>query len=408
VIFYLAGQTSFGNRGCEALVRGTVDILRHVHGDAATFLVPSVAPAEDAAQWAGHQTLGVRFVQAPTMPAALKNWCSVVQRIPGLAGLEPPTPRQASGVEADLQQADAVLMIGGDIVSLDYGVHSLYFWTKLIDRARQLGKPTYLWAASVGPFEGNRHVVKAMGRHLAGYVGISVRESTSHNYLQEAFGVRAVQVGDPAFRLAVAPPRAELQVDVQRLQASVAINVSPLVRDIAGGGGRGLEAELIQFARWLVAERGCSITLLYHVDQLEKPDNSDLAYLRGLQAKLGLGERCYCVPEGLNACELKWVISQLNMLVAARTHATIAAFSQAVPAISIGYSRKARALNLDLFGSDRYVIDAQRLTSESLQHLYDELATNRDSVVASLGQKAGELRQSALKSANILQGAPHA
>lgn len=331
-----------------------------------------------------------------------------MQRIPGLAGLEPPTPRQSPGVEADLQQADAVLMIGGDIVSLDYGVHSLYFWTKLIDRARQLGKPTYLWAASVGPFEANRHVMKAMRRHLAGYAGISVRESTSHNYLQHVFQVHALQVGDPAFRLAVDRPRAALGVDEQRVQGSVGINVSPLVRDIAGGGGQALEAELIQFARWLVAERGCSITLLYHVDQQEKPDNSDLAYLQGLQAKLRLGERCYCLPAGLNACELKWVISQLSILVAARTHATIAAFSQAVPAISIGYSRKARALNLDLFGSDRYVIDAQKLTSQALQELYDQVADNRDGVVASLRQKAGDLRQLALTSADILQGAPHA
>lgn len=80
MIFYLAGQTSFGNRGCEALVRGTVDILRNVLGDTAMFLVPSVAPAEDAAQWPGHEALGLRFVQAPAMPAALKRWCSIMQR----------------------------------------------------------------------------------------------------------------------------------------------------------------------------------------------------------------------------------------------------------------------------------------------------------------------------------------
>jgi colanic acid/amylovoran biosynthesis protein len=227
LIFYLAGQTSFGNRGCEALVRGTVDILRECFGDSARFLVPSVDAAADAAQWPGHQDIGVEFVAAPTLPRSLRTWVSVVNRIGFLRGLEPPVPRYGAEVEAALRRADAVLMIGGDIVSLDYGVHSLYFWSRLIDRARQIGKPTFLWAASVGPFEAEPRVVAAMRRHLLGYSGISVRESTSAEYLCQHYGVNAEVVGDPAFRLAVTEPRAFLGVDPQRLAGSVGVNLKP-------------------------------------------------------------------------------------------------------------------------------------------------------------------------------------
>ena len=35
--FYLTGQRSFGNRGCEAIVRGTTEILKRQFGDRMVF-----------------------------------------------------------------------------------------------------------------------------------------------------------------------------------------------------------------------------------------------------------------------------------------------------------------------------------------------------------------------------------
>jgi polysaccharide pyruvyl transferase WcaK-like protein len=408
LIFYLAGQTSFGNRGCEALVRGTVDILRECFGSGSRFLVPSVDAAADAAQWPGHEQVGVEFVAAPQMPRMLRTWCSLAQRLGPLKGLQPPLPRYAPAVEADLMRADAVLMIGGDIVSLDYGVHSLYFWTRLIDRARQIGKPTFLWAASVGPFQAIPRVVAAMREHLAGYRGITVRESTSAAYLRDHYSVAAEVVGDPAFRLAVTEPRSFLGVDEARVAGSVGINLSPLVDAIAAQGSgtrRSLDAEIIEFLEWLAVERGQRITLLYHVDQVETPGNSDRMTMQRLQAQLSERVTCYSLPPGLNACELKWAISRMATLVAARTHATIAAFSQGVPALSIGYSRKARALNLDLFGTDRYVIDIRRVDIAGLKSAFDSLQADREAVKATLVEKAAALRVRALISGRMVKPA---
>jgi colanic acid/amylovoran biosynthesis protein len=401
LIFYLAGQTSFGNRGCEALVRGTVDILRECFGEVSRFMVPSVDAMADAAQWPGHEHIGVEFVSAPTMPQPLRYWCSAVNRIGFLRGLEPPVPRFSKAVESDIQRADAVLMIGGDIVSLDYGVHSLYFWTKLVDRARQLGKPTFLWAASVGPFQTEARVVDAMRKHLKGYRGITVRESTSAEYLHQNYALTAEVVGDPAFRLSVDEPRSALGVDLQRIAGSVGVNLSPLVEAIAArspGTAKRLDAEIVDFLEWLTTERGQRITLLYHVDQAEMPSNSDRMTLQRIHAQLHQRAECYSLPAGLNACELKWVISKMSALVAARTHATIAAFSQGVPTLSIGYSRKARALNLDLFGSDRYVIDIHKIDAAGLKAAFDGLQADRETVRATLHAKAAELRTRALVS----------
>jgi colanic acid/amylovoran biosynthesis protein len=408
LIFYLAGQTSFGNRGCEALVRGTVDILRECFGEGSRFLVPTVDAEADAAQWPGHERIGVEFVAAPTMPQPLRYWCSVVGRVGFLRGLEPPVPRYSAAVEADMQRADAVLMIGGDIVSLDYGAHSLYFWTKLIDRARQLGRPTFLWAASVGPFEAEARVVHAMRKHLAGYRGITVRESTSAEYLKQHYGVSAQVVGDPAFRLAVDEPRAFLGVDHDRIAGSVGVNLSPLVEAIAAstsGSVKPLVSEIVDFLEWLAVDRGQRVTLLYHVDQAEMPGNSDRMTLERIRTQLSGRVDCYSLPAGLNACELKWAISRMSALVAARTHATIAAFSQGVPTLSIGYSRKARALNIDLFGNDRYVIDIRKIDAAGLKAAFSGLQADAGTIQRTLVDKAGRLRVRALVSGEMIRGA---
>ena len=70
------------------------------------------------------------------------------------------------------------------------------------------------------------------------------------------------------------------------------------------------------------------------------------------------------VDPAYNAGQLKYVISKCRMLVAARTHASIAAYSSGVPALVLGYSVKARGIARDLFGSeDGLVVPAGELQS---------------------------------------------
>lgn len=65
----------------------------------------------------------------------------------------------------------------------------------------------------------------------------------------------------------------------------------------------------------------------------------------------------------LNAEELKYIISKCRFLVAARTHASIAAYSTQVPTLVVGYSVKARGIARDIFGTeDNYVLPVQAMT----------------------------------------------
>ena len=68
---------------------------------------------------------------------------------------------------------------------------------------------------------------------------------------------------------------------------------------------------------------------------------------------------CHCM-------QLKGYISKCRLFVGARTPATIAAYSTAVPTLVVGYSIKARGIAKDIFGTDKnYVISAQNFRTEN-------------------------------------------
>ena len=76
-------------------------------------------------------------------------------------------------------------------------------------------------------------------------------------------------------------------------------------------------------------------------------------------------DRIILVPE-MKAENIKYIISKCKIFIGARTHATIAAYSNSVPTLVVGYSVKARGIAKDLFGTyDNYVIPVQSLREEN-------------------------------------------
>ena len=68
-------------------------------------------------------------------------------------------------------------------------------------------------------------------------------------------------------------------------------------------------------------------------------------------------------------------IARMRLFVGARTHATIAAYSSAVPTLTIGYSVKARGIARDLYGGEAgHLLPVQELKSAAqLLGAYDAL-----------------------------------
>lgn len=382
--FYLASQTNFGNRGCEALVRSTVTVLQEVFGSI-NVLVPSLDKVLDRAQWQESARFGVEFVDAPSMPWLLSKWGGACRRFPWLQSLPHPTASVAESFVGDMRRADAVLSIGGDAYSLDYGLGGLYFNLGIAEAAMAIGKPTLLWGASVGPFGSGRRTLRRVVDHLSRLTLVTVRESHSVEYLR-SIGIagNVLQVVDSAFALEPEPIGLHSWWPAKSGDGVLGLNIGWLIDNLRrrSGQSEGVIGEAAAFVQDVIARTRLAVLLVPHVAPLNgESSNNDEVFNRELVRAIGgLTPRLAEVPGGLNAAQLKFVISQCRFLIGGRTHATIAAFSSAVPTLSIAYSVKAKGINRDLFGDERYVLETPRVARDTLWSGLEQLRRDESSI----------------------------
>ena len=101
--------------------------------------------------------------------------------------------------------------------------------------------------------------------------------------------------------------------------------------------------------------------LIPHVT-FESKDNNDYAFLKEIYDNANLS-RTVLLPNNLSASQYKGYIKKCEMLIAARTHATIGAYSNGVPVFALSYSIKARGIAKDLFGRELCVESIRSIRS---------------------------------------------
>jgi colanic acid/amylovoran biosynthesis protein len=389
--FYLTGQRTFGNRGCEAIVRSTVSAIRSIAPET-RFLVPSDNIACDSAQWPEAAAHGVEFVRAYNAPYT-RYWVHT-QRLPlpwlKRLGWPFPFPRW---LREQMPSVDGVLSVGGDNYSLDYRLPSPLMG--LDGLALDLGKPTILWGASVGPFEKEPAFVPAIRKHLGRFDLVGVRETVSHDYVTGQLGLANVmQMVDPAFGLEKEPVDSRDFWPTGAANGVLGLNVSPLIERYKRQG-QDLRMEVIAFIRKVVEGYGLNVLLVPHVIPLDGAEkNNDARYMSPiLEATADLGAAVSMTPVRLNAAQIKDVISKLRFFIGARTHATIAALSTGVPTISISYSVKARGINRDLFGHEDVVLPTPSMSARSLEQGLQYLIENESGLKQSLAERIPTYRQ---------------
>lgn len=140
----------------------------------------------------------------------------------------------------------------------------------------------------------------------------------------------------------------------------VGINLSPRV-GLSGPNHDIIFQAYEKMMRFILDNTDMNIALIPHV---VVDGTDDRTPLKLLQNKFGDNKRIYMVPDG-NCQKLKGYIADCRFMVAARTHASIAAYSSAVPTLVMGYSIKSKGIALDLFGTtDNYVISDTDIASE--------------------------------------------
>jgi len=403
--FYLAGHESLYNRGCEALVRSIVCILRAQFPGCECY-VPSTNTALDRAQWPDAEAFGVRFVDAPAMPAQLIWWSRAYKRLPALAAQWLPRPEMPPAYVKLIQQCDAMIITGGDVLSLDYSAGSLLKWVAQAETALRHDVPVALWASSIGPFSSSAPIEAFMAGHLARYASLSTRESDSHNYLLSLGLNNSVQTADPAFVLQPEPFDAAELLPLCSEEGMLGFNTSLVVSLYrkSAESVAALENDIMTFWRHVLEETRMSILLVPHVDPLDGGElHSDTVYMSRLLSKLGdTSGRIRLAPRTLNAAQLKYLIGRCRYFIGARTHSTVAALSTGVPTLSIAYSVKAKGINRDLFGDLRYMVETPAVSQTTLLAGLNRLMADEQAIRAVLAERIPVWRERAHRTAALV------
>jgi colanic acid/amylovoran biosynthesis protein len=375
-----------GNHGCEAIVRSTADIIKKVNKENDIILYSS--SVEQDISNGLDKICSIRLQNSPVKRLSLDYIkASFTRHL--LKNKDAFDMVSYKDIFNSSKSNAVALSIGGD--NYCYGhPENIYFINKNV---RKNGARSVLWGCSVEPDD----IDEKMKEDFKGYDLIIARESISYSALKK-INSNTKLYPDPAFVL----EKKELPLPDGFIEGNtVGINVSPMIMSHEKHGGATME-NYISLIENIINNTNMNIALIAHV---EWEHNNDIIPIKKLYERFKDTGRVLMIGSGYNCMELKGFISRLRMFVAARTHASIAAYSTCVPTLVVGYSVKARGIARDIFGTEEgYVIPVQALKDkDDLIQAFDFVMKNENSIRSSLNRLMPKYCSEALKSGKELR-----
>jgi len=373
-------HTGSANHGCEAIVRGTKEILKEK-------LRLFSFEVEDEFKYNVHQIVEVfEDTKTPIKRFTLKYF---------LAALQVKLFRKTTLITkfikinffSKIKKEDICLSIGGDNYTYQ-GVWELADYNEIL---RKKGAKTVLWGCSI-----DAEIIPKIIHDLNNYNMIIARETLTFNALKkEGVSTKIRLCPDPAFQL----NKNEVQLPNNfSPKNTVGINFSPLI--LKYGNSDLILKNIENLIQYLISETDFQIALIPHV---VVPGNDDREIMSPFFEKFNSTKRIVLIDD-FSCSDLKGFISNCRFFLGARTHATIAAYSTEVPTIAIGYSMKAKGIAKDIFGTfENYVCPVQNFENENeLLNSFNWLLENEKDIKEHYKKVMPNYKIDALKAAEFL------
>lgn len=259
-----------------------------------------------------------------------------------------------------MKSADVMLSTGGDMLCYE---NNEVIYTNNWSHKR--GIKTILWGCSIGKVNLTPEKIDT----LRNFAIIYARESLTSNLLKGLGLENVYTFPDPAFILE--PEICELP-DVFRKDV-VGINISNYV--VAGNSfNSGFGNEIKDLINYILDTTDYNIVLIPHVFW---EDQDDRKISRILQEEFKDNSRIQILlSERLNYCELRYVIGHCRFFIGARTHAVISAYSMCVPTIALGYSIKSVGIATDLGLANELVVNSKEFAKGELVSSFKYMENN--------------------------------
>lgn len=272
-----------------------------------------------------------------------------------------------------IKDADICISAGGD----NYTYGEEYYLYVLDEESKRQNKKLVFWGGSLFDEIKCESLISDMGLFDA----LIVRESITYEALKKHIcQEKMICIPDPAFSLETK----KVGIDDFYNSKVVGINFSPLTIPNAKVGDKRFDS-VIKLINYILKETNYNVSLIPHVTT----DNcNDLKTLNAIYDLYKGNKRVRLEEDKYDCSEIKYLISKCSMLIASRTHASIAAYSTNVPTLVIGYSVKSRGIAKDIFGTYKdYVVSADVLEGDKLINSFIWLDKNKKKIKSVLKER---------------------
>lgn len=399
----ITGHHNFHNKGCEALIYTTSEILKNTFPDA-SFTICSLDPQYDSAHF-NSDSIECVFIkygfQINEFSARNRFWFFLNYYL----GIKTDRILWTTPVLYEtIRTSDLIVVSGGDILA-DYGEAGIRHAFFPIAVAVALRKPIYIFAQSFSHYKSN-DLLKFAKFYLNKVSLITVRERLSFEYLNK-IGIKApiYLTADPAFFLK--PCSNKRLSDILQTEGLsnvkgflIGISVSETITRWSGSSHKNFLRLIADVCDYLIDEHGAKIVFVPHVTDT-KPVNNDLIAANAVKALMSNQEAACVIETEYSSSELKAIIGKCNLFIGARTHATIASSSQGIPTIALAYSTKAFGIMEDVLDANHCLCDIRNLTKNDLLSKAEYFLKNASEISSAIKSRLQVIKDRAMLNGSL-------
>lgn len=395
--FIINGITGFNNRGVEAFTVPTVECLLKID-PSANVIIHSVVPKPD-----------IGILPQPQVSVREDSLARRVGRLATRTPMVKPLVRRwipsVLTCQKEIKASDAVIALGGDIFSSDYGASNKHLFP--MQYAQEHGVKTVFLGHSVGPYR-NENEAETFCKIAKKANLVTVRESMTYRYLVEELKFSEDQVhlaADPAFLLQ--PPPQEIRnamleaFGIHRDRPLIALAISGRISKFRNLSSQQHLETWAKVVKHLLA-KDLEVMIIPHTQ------DADLRMATELLRHLKYPAHAHMIGAMCSASEFKGVIGCADMLVSERMHACIAGLGSGVCTLPVAYSVKYPGITADLTGLDvekeKMVIDIHDfLTDNQAIEAIDRTWNRRTEIDAVLAERLPAYRELAATNYSLLE-----
>lgn len=369
------------NRGCEAIVRSSDNIIKEKINGAKIFLASGKPETDKILK----NLDGIFDGSQKNLKKYSIDWLLSSVKVKLFNDESYALGKIQHNIIKHIKDMDVFLSIGGD----NYCYGEQPGWYEIDRRVKASGKKLVLWGCSIGEDD-------LTDRKLADlklFDLILARETITYQTLKSKGLTNVKLCADPAFTM----EKEELVLPAGWKEGNtVGLNFSPLVWKRNKESQAAVHALILH----ILNTTNLTIALTPHVIQ---EGNNDYEVLKIYYEEFKHTGRVILLPNNLTAIQYKGYIANMKFFIGARTHATIAAYSSYVPTMVLGYSVKSRGIAKDLFGKEKLVLGIDEISNrEKLINNFNQMVMEEESIKSHLQQRIPEIKKMSYKAAEYL------